>query len=83
MDPLRYRLSRVSFATILTLIAVSASTLTTGWLDAEENTLRSALESISAGELQDHIHFLADDTLEGREAGSRGGRGRGVPRHAV
>jgi len=74
MDPLRYRLSRVSFATILTLIAVSASTLTTGWLDAEENTLRSALESISAGELQDHIHFLADDTLEGREAGSRGGR---------
>jgi hypothetical protein len=29
--------------------------------------------SITTQELTGHVHFLADDTLEGREAGSRGG----------
>ena len=36
------------------------------WLD-------TARSSITAGELQAHAGFLADDILEGREAGSRGG----------
>lgn len=38
---------------------------------------RAALESITAGELQEHVNFLADDTLEGREAGTRGGLAAG------
>ncbi|QDU38837.1 Aminopeptidase YwaD precursor [Maioricimonas rarisocia] len=34
----------------------------------------SALESIAADELADHVNFLASDTLEGREAGTAGGK---------
>ncbi len=34
----------------------------------------AALESISAQELQEHVDFLADDALEGRECGSSGCR---------
>lgn len=41
--------------------------------DAEESSFRAALESITANEVQGHLQFLADDSLEGREAGSRGG----------
>ena len=37
----------------------------------------AALESISAGELKGHVGYLADDRLEGREAGRRGGRAAG------
>ncbi len=33
-----------------------------------------ALQSVTALELQQHVETLADDTFEGREAGSRGGR---------
>ncbi len=39
--------------------------------------LEAALQSITAGELQQHVDFLADDKREGREAGSRGGRAAG------
>ena len=74
MAPLRYSLTKLPIEAILTLTAAWALPFACGSLRAEENSLRAALESISAGELQDHIHFLADDTLEGREAGSRGGR---------
>jgi hypothetical protein len=35
------------------------------------------MESIRAGQLQEHVDYLADDELEGREAGSRGGREAG------
>ncbi len=34
----------------------------------------AALESISAQDIQEHVDFLADDALEGRECGSSGGR---------
>ena len=37
----------------------------------------AALESITAGELKRHVDYLADDALEGREAGKRGGRAAG------
>ena len=36
--------------------------------------LEAALATVTAGELREHAGVLADDTLEGREAGSRGGR---------
>ena len=34
--------------------------------------------TITADEAREHIQFLADDTLEGREAGSRGGRAAAI-----
>lgn len=37
----------------------------------------AARGSISAAELRRHVEVLADDTFEGREAGSRGGRAAG------
>ena len=40
----------------------------------EKAELAKAMESVTAKELQMHAEFLADDTLEGREAGSRGGQ---------
>jgi hypothetical protein len=45
---------------------------------AERNaSFMAALESIRADELQEHVEFLADDKLKGREAGSPGGRTAG------
>ena len=37
----------------------------------------AAMESIRSAELQAHVEYLADDELEGREAGRRGGRAAG------
>jgi hypothetical protein len=50
------------------------SALTAGQpLQAAENAwFDVAYASITKPELTGHVHFLADDTLEGREAGSRG-----------
>ena len=39
--------------------------------------LLAALESITQGELQSHVDYLADDQREGREAGTRGSREAG------
>ena len=44
---------------------------------AEHDTTASALNSITGPELQHHVDVLADDSLEGREAGSRGGHAAG------
>jgi hypothetical protein len=41
---------------------------------AEEAPLRSATNSITAAELQEHVNTLADDVFEGRGVGTRGGR---------
>ena len=40
----------------------------------ESRWLNVARTSITSGELHGHVSMLADDLLEGREAGSRGGR---------
>lgn len=68
------RLSKLAF-----LVGVVGWSLW-GWetgLAVEREALEAALASISAGQLQGHVDVLADDTLEGREAGSRGGRAAG------
>jgi hypothetical protein len=44
---------------------------------AEVNTLAAVLKSISSDEMQQTVNFLADDALEGRGTGSRGGRAAG------
>jgi hypothetical protein len=40
----------------------------------EASARSAALESITTDEVTGHVNALADDTFEGREAGSRGGR---------
>lgn len=44
----------------------------------ERAHLEAALETIRASEAQRHVEVLADDALEGREAGSRGGLAAGT-----
>ncbi|MDA1054864.1 MAG: M20/M25/M40 family metallo-hydrolase [Planctomycetota bacterium] len=45
---------------------------------AELAALHRAAASITASELQGHVDVLADDSFEGRESGSRGGRAAGM-----
>jgi hypothetical protein len=45
---------------------------------AERATLATARESIIAADVKRHVEALADDSLEGREAGSRGGRAASI-----
>jgi hypothetical protein len=40
----------------------------------KSSSYRAALESITAHDLAHYVDYLADESLEGREAGSRGGR---------
>jgi hypothetical protein len=64
---------------ILCLLALTAvGFLWVGAAAAEKNSsYRAALESIKAGELGRHVARLADEKLEGREAGTEGGRAAG------
>ena len=45
---------------------------------AETAELNVALDSITSTDLRRHVAALADDTFEGRESGSRGGRAAGL-----
>jgi hypothetical protein len=45
---------------------------------AEELSRNAALDSIVESDLRRHLNLLADDSLEGRAAGSRGGRAAGI-----
>lgn len=45
---------------------------------ADNTNLSTAINSISTADMQRHVDALANDTFEGREAGSRGGRAAGV-----
>src|SRR5262245_63079504 len=42
------------------------------------HSFAAAFESIQSSDLKKHASYLADDTFEGREAGSRGGRAAGT-----
>ncbi len=44
---------------------------------AENNAALTAAATITASELKSHVDVLADDSLEGREGGSRGGKAAG------
>jgi membrane-associated protease RseP (regulator of RpoE activity) len=56
-------------AAVWLVLAVTTATLPA----VEHAALHGALDSITTAELQRHIDVLADDSFEGREAGSRGG----------
>jgi peptidase M28-like protein/PDZ domain-containing protein len=47
-------------------------------LGADRAALAAALESIRAADLKREVEVLADDSFEGREAGSRGGHAAGM-----
>lgn len=69
-------------ACLCALAYLGSLVVSTGLLqaaDAHEHELRrAAAASITASDLKRHVAALADDTFEGREAGSRGGRAAGV-----
>src|SRR4029079_5402874 len=45
---------------------------------ADRAAMAAALESIRATDLKRQVELLADDSFEGREAGSRGGHAAGI-----
>lgn len=53
------------------LLAILASTTASA---VDRDVLAAATASITKGELKNYVDVLADDTFEGRETGSRGGR---------
>ena len=61
------------FAGRIALLAIFA-TLSTVSFAAENEAFTAAVKSIELDTLKKHVEVLADDTFEGREAGSRGGR---------
>jgi len=64
-------IKRLTFILILTIsYGVAQGT--------ELATLHRAAASITASELQSHVNVLADDSFEGRESGTRGGRAAGM-----
>ncbi|MHC4402731.1 MAG: M20/M25/M40 family metallo-hydrolase [Planctomycetota bacterium] len=59
----------------LVVIAAWSSVCATAVVAVDRRaSLTVALESIGDDELRSHVEYLADDAMEGREAGSRGGR---------
>ncbi len=57
----------VALLVVATALALNANA-------AELSALASALETITADQLKEHTDTLADDSFEGREGGSRGGK---------
>jgi hypothetical protein len=55
------------------LLVLAATLVSRGGRAADRETLALAAASITSEELKDVVGVLADDTFEGREAGSRGG----------
>lgn len=67
------RLSSIRQIAIL-VVCIGNLVIATGTAQAETNRARkAALDSITATEVKEHVRVLADDSFEGREAGSRGG----------
>lgn len=63
----------ILFTCVITCVAI-----TNPGLAADNAYLNAALNSITSADMQRHVEVLANDTFEGREAGSRGGRAAGV-----
>jgi hypothetical protein len=71
-----HRMRRITaLRTLMCILALIGSITAIAYAAAAERTaLAAARESIQADELKRHVEVLADDSFEGREAGSRGGR---------
>ncbi len=73
---LRTTLPSSRFALSAATFALSVACQPAAW-GVEAADLAKALNSITKEELKRHVEVLADDTLEGRQAGSRGGMAAG------
>ena len=78
------RTSRLSLAGLCSAVSIGAAAITYSPLlaaDAVESSAAkaraAALDSITIDELKEYVDVLANDTFEGREAGSRGGQAAG------
>jgi hypothetical protein len=67
-----------NFPRLSRTIAMLALAVAAAPLVAAEHTAAAAHASIQATDASRHVHALADDALEGREGGSRGGRAAGA-----
>lgn len=66
------------FRTLLCLAMAGLLGTLAPWAPAKEkNAVLSAANTITAAETKTHVDVLADDSFEGREANSRGGRAAG------
>ena len=74
IDSLIYPPKFIHRAMVVAIVSLAVAPL----IAAEATAINTATKSITADELERHIGVLADDTFEGREAGSRGGRAAGV-----
>ncbi len=63
---------------LLAGFALAQAILTSYAAAIEADARAAALESITKDEVKHHVDVLADDTFEGREAGSRGNRAAGL-----
>jgi len=69
---------RSRFALPLLALAIACASLVAGeGVCADRGALSAARASITLEELKGHVDVLSDDTFEGREVGSRGGRAAG------
>ncbi|HUY91036.1 MAG TPA: M20/M25/M40 family metallo-hydrolase [Pirellulales bacterium] len=82
-------MSKCSLSWLLLVLAPALIPGARGLEAADAATTGSLREAITVAELQRHVQVLSDDTFEGREAGSRGGRaaagyiGREFQRHKL
>jgi hypothetical protein len=71
-------MSAARFAVIFPLALACLGRMPQPALAADAAMRRAALASITAQDAKDHVAALADDTFEGRESGTRGGRAAGI-----
>lgn len=64
--------------TLWSAVVVALLTSSAASAAEEASSLQAALSSVTEGDLRKHVDALADDTFEGREAGSRGGRASSI-----
>src|SRR5262245_33540304 len=64
----------MSLFRIVILASVVAAAFCHDTFAVDRDVLAAASAAITKGELKNYVDVLADDTFEGRETGSRGGR---------
>lgn len=75
MTPTLFHVARRALTVAAPLLVALASAVALG---AEKANVLAALKTITAADAMKHVSALADDTFEGREAGSRGSRAAAI-----
>ncbi len=68
---------RAGLPTLAVLLSLASIAAPSAWAE-NRSAFRAARESVRVEDLGRHVDILADDTFEGRAAGSRGGRAAAV-----